>query len=1064
MKEEHKKQSTITFNAEEEKLLKKYLEEYNDTYPKILLLNPFEFFQNVIKGLEFTLKEKLNGFSQKTKSKIEDYLIEKVYPSDYKFALFIKKNIRNRTKEEISLHYFKGEILSHCEDDKCNDYYVHNCGEKFQFFKYKISNYNNNIFNFNSKYLLDNNSYNNNSQPQYDICLFCDKCEMIYRSNFIKFKCGLTGEEFYSKIINKNNNNSSTNIYPLATWKNYHCNAVINDKMKCQICHSKLYFISSTKILCKYCDKEINPLDIKYKCILCKENFSSEAKIFNPLEYKALKICIKEAIISKIKAKPKKIGCGCDLNINKTKFFHRKHCKGELFLGELNNKKVVICSKCDSLGLYDIYIWTCPICFKKFRDEEKDKESKDKENKEIIVEEDKSPSYKNKNNNNNKNSDIQKTDIKSFLFKNIIKKESKYNCNKENVDINTEQKANMKREVSPKESSASSSIQSKLFTEIDNKNIIKIIERNENENENNNNNFTNKKKKKIPLISSKLVNYTPSIRNKLESKFINKIPKGNSSISKINKIDKQDKEKDENIEAKNLDNLFRESEKNLEKKEKVSPPKKNRNISDLAITRNITKIHKAISTGNVRNRVVSNVLYTDFHMEKINNNLIQIKNNLSKENEKPSKSPEYSRDAKSNSRNDNSVSKYIEGPVRRLFTKIKYNSSVSRECGESELIRIIKNIKQHQDIKKSRKKSANNSGMTSIENEHSQIKKKLNKFYKKREINSSYLEKKKEKEKEKEKEEEKEKEKVKLEMLIDFNVTDFKIIKQIGQGSFGQIFMVEDKKNKKNKYALKKIIASSEKEIKGLKQEYQILFDIQKNLNESKTKISIVNIYGLSTKQLDPTTYVMYVLMELGNIDWEKEILERQKRQQYYSEKELMDILYVLVISLEKLQKENISHRDIKPQNILVFKNSNNSLCDKCYKLADFGEAKELLSGNKPTEKQTLRGTELYMSPLLFYGLRSRKIKKYIKHNPYKSDVFSLGLCILFAATLCFESLYDVRELQNNISIKIIIEKYLKKRYSYKIISIISNMLDINETTRDDFVELKKRIDNMQIF
>ena len=304
-------------------------------------------------------------------------------------------------------------------------------------------------------------------------------------------------------------------------------------------------------------------------------------------------------------------------------------------------------------------------------------------------------------------------------------------------------------------------------------------------------------------------------------------------------------------------------------------------------------------------------------------------------------------------------------------------------------------------------------------------------------------------------------------MLKDFNVADYKIIKQIGQGSFGQIFMVEDKQNqnkkRKNKYALKKIIASSEKEIKGLKQEYQILFDIQKNLNfnfnsnESKTKINIVNIYGLSTKQLDPTTYAMYVLMELGDIDWEKEILERQKQKQYYTEKELIDILYVLVSTLEKLQKENISHRDIKPQNILVFKNNKNYY----YKLADFGEAKELLSGNKPTEKQTLRGTELYMSPLLFYGLRSRKIKKYIKHNPYKSDVFSLGLCILFAATLCFESLYDVRELQNNISIKIIIEKYLKKRYSYKMISIISSMLDINETTRDDFVELKKRIDNM---
>ena len=200
----------------------------------------------------------------------------------------------------------------------------------------------------------------------------------------------------------------------------------------------------------------------------------------------------------------------------------------------------------------------------------------------------------------------------------------------------------------------------------------------------------------------------------------------------------------------------------------------------------------------------------------------------------------------------------------------------------------------------------------------------------------------------------------------------------------------------------------------------------------------------------------MYVLMELGITDWEKEILNFQKKNNYYSEEELFKIMYDLVDTLAKLQKENISHRDIKPQNILVFMNNKN---ERYYKLADFGEAKELLAGNQPTEKQTLRGTELYMSPLLFYGLRSRKIKRYIKHNPYKSDVFSLGLCLLFAATLCFESLYDVRELKSNVSIKIIIEKYLKNRYSYKIINIISSMLDINETSRDDFIELKKRID-----
>ena len=290
-----------------------------------------------------------------------------------------------------------------------------------------------------------------------------------------------------------------------------------------------------------------------------------------------------------------------------------------------------------------------------------------------------------------------------------------------------------------------------------------------------------------------------------------------------------------------------------------------------------------------------------------------------------------------------------------------------------------------------------------------------------------------------------------------FNINDYKIKRQIGEGSFGQIFLVEDKE--KNQYALKKIIAESSDDINSIKQEYQILIDIQNN----NKNINVVNIIGISNYKLDLTTHVLYVLMELANTDWEKEILKRKTLKKYYEEKELMNILSILAKSLSILQKQNISHRDLKPQNILVFyKNKNkNNIKDAIYKLADFGEAKELIRGDKPTNRQTLRGTELYMSPILFYALRASKIMKYVKHNTFKSDVFSFGLCALFAASLGFESLYDVRELKSNVSLKIVINRYLKGRYSYKVIDIIAKMLDINETTRLDFIELEKEFEKL---
>ena len=1020
MKEKNKNQKDLSMTEEEENLLTKYLDEYNDIYPKILLLNPLEFFQNILKGLEISLKENINGFSQESKTKIEEYIIQKIYPSDYKFASFVRKNIKNRNSSEIASHYFNGEILNHCLEDKFNGYYIHSCGEKFQYFRFKSPNNLSNSIVYKNNLSSNFNNEDKNCCSIHDICLFCEKCEMIYKSNFIKFKCNLTGEDFYSKILDSENDKNKMN---LATWKKYHCNAVINDKMKCENCNNDLYFINSNKVFCKTCSKEFNPIEIRNKCLICKNFFSSEAKIFNPLEYKALKICIKEAKISKIKAKPKMLGCECNNDIKKIKFIHRKYCRGELFLGELNGKKVIICNKCDSIGNYDNYIWTCPLCYKKFRDNE------NIINKDLINEqksENKSVSKERKNYNNiifKK----QKTSIKSVLFKNLRNCNNKenINCNLNSINNKFEKevnnsincnnnKSNVLKTI--EKSSSGLSIHSRLFTEIDNKQIISLIERDEK------NNFTNKKRN-MPLFSSRLINFTG---NKRDSKIVNNIPKCNNNISKISKIDSTR----DSVEVKNLNNIFLQTiEKSSEKERQIS------NLDDIKV---IKKMHKAVSSNDIRKKSNENFLNTDSIQNKIsynrvnefiNNNKIASPINNLKEKDFKKEKIIFSNKNKYEEKSD-------------LISKIKrFNNSMEKDekCG---IIRVMRNIRQYKDIKRARKRSVINSGIIHIpdedENEPPKITKKLCKFKTKNDVSKNIFE----------------SEINKIKMLKDFNVSDYKIIKKIGKGSFGQIFMVTDNINRK--YALKKIIASSEKEIKSLKQEYQILFDIQTNLYESQTKLNVVNIYGLSSKQLDPTTYVMYVLMELSITDWEKEILNFHKKNNYYSEDELFKIMYDLVDTLAKLQKENISHRDIKPQNILVFINDKN---ERYYKLADFGEAKELLNGNQPTEKQTLRGTELYMSPLLFYGLRSRKIKRYIKHNPYKSDVFSLGLCLLFAATLCFESLYDVRELKSNVSIKIIIEKYLKNRYSYRIIDIISSMLDINESTRDDFIELKKRID-----
>ena len=975
--------NSIKLNYEEEKLLKKYLEEYNELYEKIIILSPNDFIQTLKKRVEIALKEKVNGFSNDSKSKIEEFIIEKIYCHDYKYSLFAKNHILKRNKYQMSCQCFKNKIIPHCENDKKNGYNIHICGERFQAYKYKPFNY-------------SINNINNSNNKEQEYLLYCIECDMIYKNDLIKFKCNSSNECFYSKVINENH---LSKINQLATWKKYHCNIIINDSMKCQKCNDNLFLTEKNKLLCKICNKEFNPKEIKWKCIKCKANFIAEAKIFNPLEYKYMKICVKETIFNKKKAKPSYLGCGCKIDIKKKDFFHKNSCKGNIFIGELNDKKVVVCQKCESLGIYDDYIWTCPNCGKRF------KINKTPEKPKVIKEKEKEKTD-NKENENNINKSNEKQMNRFFNYSNSnwnikqnnnIYRSPRYNnklllprkdnsSQNETKDIKSD--AKQVRFIRRNNSAVRFNIQkknlyglptpSKLLKEIKNDGNIKL----DNIDLNNINKLN-------------LKNFTPNVTHK---KFQSK--KENSKDSpKKNDVERHKLISNIDLtEVKKINSIYR-------KYLKVSPNKifenknddKVRNMkTDAIIHDNIQnnekyKKNKVNSFSKVINQFTPNNSQKGFRMKRSNSGYNRIKINID----------EPISNNKRNISKNNVIINTGKIPIKKniINNKDKY---FNNRRGESN----------SNDSKEKMSKDINNKTPNKSNDKHKKI------------------------------------------IPGKLNINDYIIKKQIGQGSFGQIFLVEDKEH--NQYALKKIIAGSSGDIESIKKEYQILLDIQ----NSDQDISVVNIFGLKNYKLDITTHALYVLMELASTDWEKEILTRKNRRRYYSEKELMEILAGLVKSLSVLQNQNISHRDIKPQNILVFNDENNCR-KKIYKLADFGEAKELLKDDKPTNKQTLRGTELYMSPILFDALRGRKVMKYIKHNTYKSDVFSFGLCSLFAATLCFESLYDVRELKSNVSLRVVVQKYLRNRYSQDVINIITKMLDVNEATRMDFIDLEKEFNTL---
>ena len=101
------------------------------------------------------------------------------------------------------------------------------------------------------------------------------------------------------------------------------------------------------------------------------------------------------------------------------------------------------------------------------------------------------------------------------------------------------------------------------------------------------------------------------------------------------------------------------------------------------------------------------------------------------------------------------------------------------------------------------------------------------------------------------------------------------------------------------------------------------------------------------------------------------------------------------------------------------------------------------------------------MSPALYTGFIHGK--RSIKHNIYKSDIFSLGLCLLYAITLNINILEEVRNMDDNNNIlNIIIEHIKKDLYSQEFLNIVYKMVSINEEERYDIENVLNEIEKLK--
>ena len=240
---------------------------------------------------------------------------------------------------------------------------------------------------------------------------------------------------------------------------------------------------------------------------------------------------------------------------------------------------------------------------------------------------------------------------------------------------------------------------------------------------------------------------------------------------------------------------------------------------------------------------------------------------------------------------------------------------------------------------------------------------------------------------------------------------DYKIICNIGKGSFSTVYKAQHKISQEN-IAIKVI---SLKLLEKYKERILAELSIIKKLDHD-------NI--LSFKEIYQSTNNIYILSELCDGTLTKII-----KTFYMSENEIHKVFKQIIQGIKYLYDNKIFHRDIKPDNILIK--------DDKIKIADFGFAKEIDKYN--LVMNTLCGSPLYMAPEI------------ILNKPYdiNSDIWSLGIILyeMMYKKHPYNDVNSILKLINNFNSNISIS-FPNLNYSKELLSLVSNMLIQNPKNR----------------
>lgn len=222
----------------------------------------------------------------------------------------------------------------------------------------------------------------------------------------------------------------------------------------------------------------------------------------------------------------------------------------------------------------------------------------------------------------------------------------------------------------------------------------------------------------------------------------------------------------------------------------------------------------------------------------------------------------------------------------------------------------------------------------------------------------------------------------------------------------------------------------------------------------SLTNQNVVNLldYSIEVKKtFCSTMYNLKQYFEIPQKSLRRDIIDRKskKPQTFYNNRDLTFLLYQIIFANVHFQEQNYVHGDINPNLIYVDKNE--------FKIALRGINTPIQGQNRHQKDRFIKNEPMYVSPFVYRAIKKGQLDQ-LKHNEYKSDVFSFGLVLLEAAI--FQPIQGIYTERDIIDFEML-EGFIGMAESqYKdnvlVMSAIRKMLEEDESKRPDFLSMKK--------